>query len=407
MYQKALRSLTVLFFMMGFITCLNDILVPYLKKIFELSYKEAALIQLCFFGAYGLISIPATNILEKIGYHRKMISGFTVAALGCMLFFPAIAVNEYWFILIAMFVLATGLALLQVAANPYVAILGEKETAPARLSLVQAFNSVGTFLAPFFGCYFFLKHISSAENAEALKYPYGIIAVALVIIAIVLNRQTLPSIKTEKPSHEVSWKDLFKHSNFILGMMGIFAYVGAEVAIGSFLVNYIIAIVKMPETKAATFVALYWGGSLLGRFSGALTLKFFSQGRVLAIHAIFALSLILISINSRGMMSVYSMVLIGLANSIMFPTIFTMSIKNLTSGEEQKGSGLLSTAIVGGAIVPVIMGFLIDKWGFRVAFLLPVLCYAYIGLLGLRYKIVSEVPPDELPEEPPLNKKFF
>lgn len=383
MYKKALTSLSVLFFMMGFITCLNDILVPYLKEVFKLDYFQAALIQFCFFGAYGLTSIPASKIIERLGYHRGMVLGFAISALGCLLFFPAVSLHVYGLFLFALFILASGIVLLQVAANPYVSVIGPKESASSRLTMVQAFNSFGTFLAPFFGSYFILKSLEKTTDAGAVRYPYLFIALVLLAIAFALHKLKLPEIKSETSS-DGKWGQVMRDPGLVLGMIGIFAYVGAEVAIGTFLVNYIIGLTPMPETEAATLVAIYWGGAMAGRFLGIFTLKEFAPGRVLTVHAMLAVALILISVNSRGLMSVYSMILVGLCNSIMFPTIFTLAIKNLGASEVQKGSGLLATAILGGAIVPVFTGLLADDMGFRVAFLLPVLCYGYIAFLGIK-----------------------
>jgi FHS family L-fucose permease-like MFS transporter len=383
MYKKALTSLSILFFMMGFITCLNDILVPYLKQIFDLNYGQAALVQFCFFGAYGLTSIPASKIIEKIGYQKGMVMGFAITALGCLLFFPAVSLHTYGLFLFALFVLASGIVLLQVAANPYVSVIGPKESASSRLTMVQALNSFGTFLAPFFGSYFILSSLAHTTDAGAIRYPYLFIAMVLIIIAFILSRLQLPTIESES-QHRGSWKNVLKDPSLLLGMIGIFAYVGAEVAIGSFLVNYIVGLTPMPETQAASLVAIYWGGAMVGRFIGIFTLKAFPPGRILTIHAILAIAFILISINSRGAMSINSMILVGLCNSIMFPTIFTLAIKDLSPGEEQKGAGLLATAILGGAIIPVITGEIADKMGFRMAFLLPVVCYGYIAFLGLK-----------------------
>lgn len=395
MYKKALTSLTVLFFMMGFITCLNDILVPYLKEVFDLDYTQAALIQFCFFGAYGLTSIPASKVIEKIGYQKGMVLGFAVTALGCLLFFPAVSLHTYGLFLLALFVLASGIVLLQVAANPYVSVIGPKESASSRLTMVQAFNSFGTFLAPFFGSYFILRSLANTSDAGAVRYPYLMIAAVLVVIAFALSRLELPKIEAEH-NDRGSWGKVLKDSHLIMGMIGIFAYVGAEVAIGSFLVNYVMELTPMPETEAATLVAIYWGGAMAGRFIGIYTLKEFAPGRVLSIHSMLAIALILISINSRGILSVYSMILVGFCNSIMFPTIFTLGIKNLGPGEEQKGSGLLATAILGGALVPVVTGMLADRMGFRIAFLLPVLCYGYIAFLGLKNVAVKVLATEKI-----------
>lgn len=383
MYKKALTSLTVLFFMMGFITCLNDILVPYLKTIFDLDYTQAALIQFCFFGAYGLTSLPASKMIEKIGYQKGMVLGFVITAFGCLLFFPAVSFHTYGLFLFALFILATGIVLLQVAANPYVSVIGAKASASSRLTMVQAFNSFGTFLAPFFGSYFILKKLSTTTDAGAVRYPYLFIAIVLIVMAFILSRLNLPEIEKSKKDH-TQWRKVIKDSSLILGMIGIFSYVGAEVAIGSFLVNYVMELTPMPETEAATLVAIYWGGAMAGRFLGIFTLKEFSPGRVLSVHAMLAIALILISINSIGLLSVYSMILVGFCNSIMFPTIFTLGIKNLALGEEGKGSGLLATAILGGALVPVLTGMIADGMGFRVAFFLPIFCYGYIAFFGMK-----------------------
>ncbi len=382
MYKKALSSLTILFFMMGFITCLNDILVPYLKEIFDLTYGQAALVQFCFFGAYGITSIPASKLIEKFGYQKGMVTGFVVTALGCLLFYPAVVFHTYNLFLFALFILASGVVLLQVAANPYVSVIGPEETASSRLTMVQAFNSFGTFLAPFFGSYFILSKLDVTTNAQGVIYPYLIIAATLVTIAVVLARMSLPAIQTSK-KESGTWSSVLKEPNLILGMIGIFTYVGAEVSIGSFLVNYVMELHPMAETQAANLVAIYWGGAMAGRFLGILTLKHFSPGKVLSVHSILAIILILISINSRGDVAIYSMILVGFCNSIMFPTIFTLGIKGLDSSA-QKASGLLATAILGGAIIPLLTGQMADSVGLRMAFILPALCYGYIAIFGLR-----------------------
>ncbi len=383
MYRKALTSLTILFFMMGFITCLNDILVPFLKEIFELDYTQAAMVQFCFFAAYGLTSIPASRLMEKIGYQKSMVVGFVITSFGCLLFFPAVSFHTYPLFLVAFFILASGVVILQVAANPFVSVIGPEATASSRLTMVQAFNAFGTFLAPFFGSYFILSKMDMASDASSVKYPYLLIAAVLVVIAIVLARLEFPKVEASQDAEKRGWMDLLKEPNLVMGMMGIFTYVGAEVAIGSFLVNYIIEISPMSETQAATYVALYWGGAMAGRFLGIYTLKEFSPGKVLATHSILAIALILFSITSQGMIAVYALILVGFCNSIMFPTIFTLGIKGLDKSA-QKASGLLATSILGGAIIPVITGMMADGVGLRMAFLLPALCYAYICLFGIK-----------------------
>ncbi|HSI28606.1 MAG: sugar MFS transporter [Methylophilus sp.] len=383
MYKKALTSLTILFFMMGFITCLNDILVPYLKAIFSLSYSQAALVQFCFFAAYGLTSIPFSKLIERVGYQKGMVIGFALAALGCLLFYPAVILHTYPLFLGALFVLASGIVLLQVAANPCVSVIGPKETASSRLTMAQAFNSLGTFIAPLFGAYFILSTLTNVTHAEGMVYPYFFIAFVLIIIALVLSRMNFTGLESSQ-ADESSWLEVLKEKGLLLGVIGIFAYVGAEVAIGSFLVNYVMDISHATETQAAPLVAFYWGGAMVGRFLGIFTLKAFAPARVLMTHALLAVILILISMQTSGTLAIGSMVLVGLCNSIMFPTIFTLGIKGLKAGQEKKGSGLLATAILGGAIVPLLTGLLADRMGLHHAFILPVVCYIYIAWFGFK-----------------------
>ena len=383
MYKKALTSLTILFFMMGFITCLNDILVPYLKAIFSLSYSQAALVQFCFFAAYGLTSIPFSKLIERVGYQKGMVIGFALAALGCLLFYPAVVLHTYPLFLGALFVLASGIVLLQVAANPCVSVIGPKETASSRLTMAQAFNSLGTFIAPLFGAYFILSTLTNVTHAEGMVYPYFFIALVLIIIALVLSRMNFTGLESSQ-ADESGWLEVLKEKGLLLGVIGIFAYVGAEVAIGSFLVNYVMDISHATETQAAPLVAFYWGGAMVGRFLGIFTLKAFAPARVLMTHALLAVILILISMQTSGTLAIGSMVLVGLCNSIMFPTIFTLGIKGLKAGQEKKGSGLLATAILGGAIVPLLTGLLADRLGLHHAFILPVVCYIYIAWFGFK-----------------------
>lgn len=380
MYKKALTSLTVLFFMMGFITCLNDILVPYLKSIFALDYAQAALVQFCFFAAYGLTSIPFSKLIERVGYQTGMVSGFALAALGCLLFYPAVRLHTYGLFLAALFVLAAGIVLLQVAANPCVSVIGPQATASSRLTMVQAFNSFGTFLAPFFGAALILSNLQSGD-ADGVLLPYLLIASVLLVIAVVLSRIQLTGLEAQSADTS-RWRDVLADRGLLLGMLGIFCYVGAEVAIGSFLVSYIQAQSQLQEAQAAPLVALYWGGAMVGRFIGIFTLKRFVPARVLCVHAVLAIVLLVVSMNSSGMWAIYSMLLIGFFNSIMFPTIFTLGIRDLKAGQEKKGSGLLATAILGGAVVPLLTGLLADRIGLHWAFILPVGCYVYIAWMS-------------------------
>lgn len=395
MYRQALLSLSVLFFMMGFITCLNDILVPFLKEVFKLGYTEASLVQLCFFGAYGLTSIPVSRFIERVGYQKGMIAGFCLAAFGCLLFYPAVTMHTYELFLTALFVLASGIVMLQIAANPFVSVLGPKETSSARLTMVQALNSFGTFTAPFFGSYLILSKIEGAkQGSDAVKYPYIGIAVVLILIAFILMKMKFPVIKHEGDSHQVKFRDVLKAQGLKSGMLGIFLYVGAEVAIGTFMVNYVMERSSMQEAQAAKMVALYWGGAMAGRFLGIFTLQEFKPGRVLSFHALLAIAFILISINSYGARAIYSMILVGFCNSIMFPTIFTLSIKRIENNYVYKASGLLGTAILGGAILPVLTGNMADSFGLRIALLLPAFCYGYIAWYGM--KSLKDLPGEKI-----------
>lgn len=396
-YQTALYSLMVLFFMMGFITCLNDILVPFLKKVFTLTYTQASLIQFCFFSAYAIMSIPSSKLIEKLGYKKAMITGFVVAATGCLLFFPAVSMHSYGVFLFALFVLATGIVLLQVAGNPYVAVLGDPESSSARLTLAQALNSVGTFLAPYFGAYFILSALEKSTNAEAVKIPYIGLALTLVAIAFILSRIQLPTLSSGEENTDESTDpnktSAWSYSHLIFGVIAIFMYVGGEVAIGSYLINYFKQpeIAGLTEETGAHFVSYYWGGAMVGRFLGSVLLSKFKPNLVLTLFAALAITMILISVNTTGDIAMYSIISVGFFNSIMFPTIFTLAVKGLGKYTTQ-ASGYLSTAIVGGALIPVAFGTVVDHYmnsgaseatGLRFAFIIPMLCYAYIAWFGL------------------------
>lgn len=402
-YRGPLVMVTTLFFMWGFLTTLNDILIPHLKAIFDLNYAQVMLVQLAFFGAYAVFSIPSGLIIERIGYQRMMVGGLLTMALGAILFVPAASVPSFPMFLAALIILAAGITALQVAANPYVALLGPAKTASSRLTLTQAFNSFGTFLSPLFGGLLILatapksaaeiaamtpaaKHLYNIEQASSVKLPYIGIAVALALLAVAIGRFNLPHIpeaegghKTEKGAHDSIWR----HRNLVLGAIAIFTYVGAEVAIGSFLVNYMHepAIGNLALETAAKFLTVYWGGAMVGRFLGSWILHNFSARAVLAFNAIVAAVLVCASMLSSGAFAMWTILLVGFFNSIMFPTIFTLGIEGLgpLTGE---GSGLLNTAIVGGAVIPLMQGVIADKAGIHHAFVLPVLCYLYIAFFA-------------------------
>lgn len=395
-YTSALAAVTTLFFLWGFITCLNDILIPYLKAIFQLSFAQANLINLCFFGAYFLMSIPAGKLVARLGYKQGMLLGFGVAAVGAFLFYPAAAQHVYGLFLGALFVLASGITLLQVAANPYVAILGPPASASARLTLTQAFNSLGTTIAPLLGTALILSHLPKLTNAaaaaqidvRAVQIPYLIIGGMLLLISLLLSRVHLPVIAQSAEEISIdtlSNQSIWRHRHLVFGVLGIFAYVGAEVAIGSHIVSYVALpnVLGLDPAAAGNKVAYYWGAAMVGRFAGAYLLNKFSPTKLLAFNAFAAVALVLISISTTGAVAMWSLLAVGLMNSLMYPTIFTLAIAGL-GRQTEEGSGLLCTAIVGGALIPMLFGVIADYSSLRWALLLPVVCYVYIMWYGLR-----------------------
>ncbi|GAA6204919.1 sugar MFS transporter [Thalassotalea sp. SU-HH00458] len=388
-YTFALTSLTSLFFMWGFITCLNDILIPHLKGIFDLSYSQAMLVQFCFFGAYFIVSLPAGSLIKKIGYQKGIVLGLIIAAVGCMTFYPAASMQSYPVFLFALFILASGITILQVSANPYVSILGKPETASSRLSLTQAFNSLGTTIAPFFGALLILNEatevMTAAQEAESVQMPYLFLAGMLLVLAAIFAYLKLPTVKEHTPEVTDITGSAWQYNHLVLGAVGIFVYVGAEVAIGSLLVNFFAEpnIAAMEESVAAKYIAYYWGGAMVGRFIGAAVMQKIPAGKVLAFNAATAIVLLLITIFASGALAMWAVLAIGLFNSIMFPTIFTLAINGLKQHTSQ-GSGILCLAIVGGAIVPYIQGLLADTIGLQLSFLLPIICYVFIVHYGLK-----------------------
>lgn len=426
-YKSAFIFLTTLFFLWGFITVLVDSLVPRLKDVFEMSYAKTVLVQFAFFLAFFVFSLPAGFILSKIGYKKGIILGLLTMALGCLLFYPASSYRAFPVFLIGYFTLAGGITILQVAANPFVALLGSEEGASSRLNLSQAFNSLGTTIAPVVGALFLLSDsvktseqinvLSEIEKtdyyiaeAATVQTPFLLIALFIGVLALVFSFIKLPKLIEKSPKG--GYFKLLKNKFLLMGALGIFVYVGAEVAIGSFLVNYFydmnLAVVVAenetmmhiantiastfnktfsgsdPKSLLGIFVVFYWGGAMIGRFVGAYLTKIISPGKVLAIFASLAIAMILISINTTGLLSMWSILAVGLFNSIMFPTIFTLSLEGLGDLKAQ-ASGLLCMAIVGGAIIPFVFGSLIDGFGFKTAFILTILCYGYILFFG-RYK---------------------
>jgi len=416
-YTPALIVLTSLFFMWGFITCLNDILIPHLKTVFSLNYTQVMLIQFTFFTAYFIVSLPSGLIVDKIGYKRGIVIGLLTAGIGCLMFYPAAGTRSYPIFLSALFVLASGITLLQVSANPYVAILGKPETASSRLNLTQAFNSLGTTIAPYFGALLILSvaaksadelslmntaDLTAYQLAEAtsVQVPYLWLAAALFVIAAIIAMVKLPAVQASEGassastgmSHEGEHASAWGYRHLILGAVAIFVYVGGEVAIGSFLVNFMgqPEIAGLPAAEAGKYLSFYWGGAMIGRFIGAGVLRKINPGKVLGFNAVVAGLLVITAMVATGHVSMWAILAVGLFNSIMFPTIFTLGVDGLGKHTGQ-GSGILCMAIVGGAIIPVVQGVFADMpaIGIHHAFFLPVLCYLYIAYYGFKGHIPS------------------
>ncbi|MBC7656562.1 MAG: sugar MFS transporter [Frankiaceae bacterium] len=402
-HTRSLVIVTVLFFMWGLLTSLNDVLIPHLKAVYTLNYVQAMLVQFCFFGAYFIVSLPAGSLIKRIGYQNGAVAGLLVAAVGCALFYPA-AQTGYWLFLFAFFVLASGITILQVAANPYVTVLGDARTASSRLTLTQAFNSLGTTVGPLFGGILILSGAAfvatdsgtlsvaekAASEAASVQVPYLILGGLLALLAIFFALARLPRVthvdNTATAGGADAGRSVLSHRNLVLGAIAIFLYVGGEVSIGSFLINYMGEgnVAGLPAATAAKFVSYYWGLAMVGRFIGFAVMRTVSPGKVLGFNAACAMALIATSINSSGPLAMWSILGVGLFNSIMFPTIFSMALHRLGK-LTGNGSGILCMAIVGGAIVPFVQGFFADRIGIQMSFYVPLACYAYILYFGLKY----------------------
>ena len=421
--RGAFVAVTSLFFMWGFITVLVDALIPRLKEVFELTFLQAGLVQFAWFAAYGLLSIPGGNLIARMGYQRGILVGLATAGLGCLLFYPAAATRMYPLFLLALFVVAGGITILQVAANPYISVLGPEESASARLNLAQAFNSFGTTLAPVVAASFLLgdqilsseaiRALSEADRlayyaseASAVQVPFVVLALAFFALAGVVGAITLPKILGGDSQTTTTYGQVLQNKKLLFGALGIFVYVGAEVALGSYMVNYGLSLDIVEEVKTsgllggmagiAAFIkgmdvsgldakgilgallTFYWGGAMLGRFAGSALMQRIRPFKLLTGVAFMALGLIGLSMLSQGVAALLLVLAVGFFNSIMFPTIFTLAIEDLGEGKPQ-GSGVLCTAIVGGAFIPPAMGALVDSAGFGMAFVLPMACYLYIA----------------------------
>ena len=402
-HTGALVIVTILFFMWGLITSLNDVLIPHLKSIYTLTYMQAMLVQFCFFGAYFIVSLPAGALIRRLGYQNGAVTGLLIAAAGCALFYPA-SNGGYGMFLFALFVLASGITILQVAANPYVTALGPARTAASRLTLTQAFNSLGTTVAPALGGILILSTVvlsadqlallpaaeqaaHKAAEAAAVQGPYLGLAAALALLAVLFAMARLPKIAFEETTAAVDAKGgAMSYRHLVLGALGIFLYVGAEVSIGSFLINFIGEphIAGLSHAEAARYVSMYWGGALVGRFIGFAVMRYVSPGKSLAVTALGSIALVLTATFTEGSLAMWAIVAVGLCNSIMFPTIFSMALHGLGKFTGQ-GSGILCMAIVGGAVVPFVQGILADTIGLQISFLVPAACYLFIMYYGVKY----------------------
>jgi FHS family L-fucose permease-like MFS transporter len=450
---RAMSVAIALFFMVGFLTCLNDIIIPHLKSIFELNYGEALTVQLCFFTSYFVFSYPGGKLVDNFGYKKTMVFGLLIMACGAVGFIPAAHFALFPVFLAALIVLAAGMTVVQVAVNPYVTVIGPSATASSRLNLAQAFNSFGTFIAPFFGSQLILAtappavtperlHSMSeiarqsyrATQAATVRMPYIGIALTLVLLALALAAIKLKT-KTGVSQHTQDFRPgafaealsrpdtIWRHPWLLAAAAGIFTYVGAEVAIGSLLVNYmgLPQIAGLAEATAGYFLMAYWGGAMVGRFLGSAVLQKVKTGVVLGAAAICAMILVIISMKTTYVTGVWvhpaslghwhwtfyvpksvpmlSMLAVGFCNSIMFPSIFTLGIQDL-GPLTSKGSSLLIAAILGGAIVPELQGKIADHIGLHPSFFIPVICYVYIACFGIA--AIRRPPANDalLPVEP-------
>jgi FHS family L-fucose permease-like MFS transporter len=398
-YRPALILLASLFFMWGFITVINNTLLPHLRSVFDLSYTQTTLLESAFFIAYFVASMPSAWLIERVGYKKALVIGLCVIAAGALLMIPAARIPSYAVVLTALFVIASGITLLQVAANPYVAVIGPPESAPARLNLVQAFNSMGTTLAPLFGGYLILGRSVSGTtqgatltmeqrlaDAQSVQLPYLIVAVVLVVLALVIARFNLPSLSANAKraaAEERKHMSLWRHRNLVLGVPAIFIYLIAEIGVSNLFINFVSApeIGNLTHEHASRVLFLLWGGMMVGRFVGSFLMRRIPAETVLAAHAIGAAVVMLVAATAHGQVAMWALVSVGLFHSIMFPTIFTLGIRGLGPLTEE-GSGLLIMAIAGGALV-IVQGWLADNYGLQASFFLTVACELYILFYAL------------------------
>jgi FHS family L-fucose permease-like MFS transporter len=413
-YRGALTLLATLFFMWGFITVINGTLLPHLRSVFELNYTQTTLIESVWFIAYFFASIPSAKLIERIGYKKSMVIGLAIMAVGALGMIPAARIPSFGVTLFALFVIASGITLLQVAANPYVAVVGPPQTSSSRLNLVQAFNSMGTTLAPLFGGYLILGRstsgtttdptkLTAAErlaDAQAVQLPYLIVAVVLIVLAFVIARYRLPdmgSATRRLAAAERKGLSLWRHRNLVFGVPAIFIYLIAEIGVGNLFINFVSQpdIGNLTHEQASHYLFLLWGGMMVGRFIGSFLMRSIDAGLVLAGASLGALVVMLIATFGTGPVAMWALISVGLFHSIMFPTIFTLGIKGLGPLTEE-GSGLLIMAIAGGALV-FVQGQIADAYDLQTSFLLTAACEVYVLFYALWGSRVTDALPDERP----------
>jgi FHS family L-fucose permease-like MFS transporter len=399
-YSAALTLLASLFFMWGFITVINNTLLPHLRSVFELDYTQTTLIESVWFIAYFVASIPSAKLIQRVGYKRSIVIGLVIMALGALMMVPAARLPSYGVVLTALFVIASGITLLQVAANPYVTVIGPPETGSARLNLVQAFNSLGTTLAPLFAGYLILGRskggtseagvqLTAAEryaDAQSVILPYIIVAVVLAVLAVIIARSSLPAIgqSTQRVSREDrAGLSLWAHRNLVFGVPAIFIYLIAEIGVANLFINFVSQpnIAAITQERASFYLAILWGGMMVGRFLGSYLMRSIRPETVLAAFSVGAFVVMVVTVMADGPLAMWSLILVGFFHSIMFPTIFSLGIRGLGPLTEE-GSGLLIMAIAGGALV-VVQGWLADHYGLQNSFILTAVCELYVLFYAL------------------------
>lgn len=427
-YGPALTLLASLFFMWGFITVINNTLLPHLKSVFDLTYTQTTLIEFVWFIAYFIASIPSAKLIERVGYQKSLVIGLLIMAAGSLGMMLAASIPSYGVTLTMLFIIASGITLLQVAANPYVAVVGKPETASSRLNLVQAFNSAGTMMAPMFGAYLILGRskggtaeagvvLTEAErlaDAQSVILPYGIVAIVLIVLALIIAKFPLPKMASSaarrealidkaEAGHSSLWDrfwhhPLWQHRNLVWGVPAIFIYLIAEIGVANLFINFVSQphIANLTHEQAGKYLTFLWGGMMLGRFIGSAIMQRFDAGKVLAVFSVGAFIVMMVTVFAHGPLAMWSLILVGLFHSIMFPTIFTLGIKGLGPLTEE-ASGLLVMAIAGGALV-VVQGYIADHYGLQTSFLLTAACELYVLYYALWGSRVTNPLPDEHPE---------